>query len=382
VRRLASLGALVPARRVRLAALVTVLLLPIYWIASYSFAITRDPSAVDYSYFGPAGADILTGRFNEVYALAAVQAGPFELLCYGPAYLLGVLGFTGWLAYYVVLLTVLSFGVVLLVLVVIGDAPRRRLFWVALGTVAAANLGWFLPLAVLSGHPAQIVIPLFWVAAARLAQQRQFVAVGVVIGLSAGWELWGMLGAPVILLAARPHLLKAAGGGLVTLAVLYLPFVLTGVFHMFEFGWPVRDSTLVHVLWPDLERFPWSLRLAQALIALAVGCAVALLTARTRYAVWIVPAGIVLARLIADPTFYGYYWLAVDVVVLGLAAALTAHGRWIAATAALLTLGGLWSYATKGLAAALVLLVVILVVSIVLAVRRRASGGLVLHDSL
>lgn len=372
----------VPARQVRLAAIVTGLITPVYAIASYSFAITRDPTAVDYVYFGPGGASILTGQWHEVYANPVVQAGPLEMLCFGPAYLLGVDGFWGWLAYYFVLLAVLTFGLVLIVLVIIGDAPRRRLFYVALGLAAIGSLSWFVPLAVLTGHPAQIAIPLLWALAARLTQERHFVAVGVVIGLSAGWEIWGMLGVPVILLAVRPNLVKAALGGLATLALLYGPFALTGQFHMFEFGWPVRDGTLVHLLWPELESFPWGLRLAQAALVLIVGGAVALLSRNSMTAPWIVSLAIVVVRLLADPTFYGYYWLAAEVLLLGLLAMLCARALWVPAACTTIVLIALWMYTTKGVVAASVLLVMTIAVAIALAVGRRRSGSLVLRDAL
>ena len=380
--RLASLAAWVPARTVRLAAIASALMVPVAAIASYSFAITVDPTAVDYVYFGPGGAQILTGAWHEVYADPVVQAGPFEMLCYGPAYLLGVTGFWGWLIYYTVLIAVVNFGVVLAVLVIAGDAPRRRIFYVALGLAAAGLLGWFIPHAVITGHPAQIAIPLFWAVAARLAHERQFAAVGVVIGLSAGWEVWGMLGVPVILLAARPNLFTAAAGGLATLALVYGPFALTGQFRMFEFAWPVREATLVHALWPQLETFPWGLRLAQAALVLLIGGAVALLARGSLYAPWLVPLAVVVVRLLADPTFYGYYWLAADILVLGLVAVLCARAMWIHAAVVAVPLIVLWMYTTKGVPAAIVLLIAVIAAAVVLWARRRKSGGLVLRDAL
>ena len=219
---------------------------------------------------------------------AANQGGPFELLFYGLPYLIGVTGIAGWFVFYAIALAVVTFGVVLVVLVGAGNVTGRLRFYLALATAALANLGWFVPLAVLTGHPAQLVIPLLWVLAAIAAQQRQFIAVGALIGLATGWELWGMLGVPVILLAARPNLLKAALAGIVTLAVLYLPFVLSGEFHMFEFGWPIIDGTLVSVLLPTLEDFGWGLRLGQGVFVLLVGCGVALAARERFYAPWLV----------------------------------------------------------------------------------------------
>ena len=313
---------------------------------------------------------------------AANQGGPFELLFYGLPYLIGVTGVVGWFVFYAIALAIVTFGVVLVVLVGAGSVTGRLRFYLALATAALANLGWFVPLAVLTGHPAQLVIPLLWVLAAIAAQQRQFIAVGALIGLATGWELWGMLGVPVILLAARPNLLKAALAGIVTLAVLYLPFVLSGEFHMFEFGWPIIDGTLVSVLWPTLEDFGWGLRLGQGVFVLLVGCGVALAARERFYAPWLVAVAIGTARLVTDPTLYGYYWLAVEIVVLGIAVAFASRRAWLLSGISMLALFALWIYTTKGLVAAIVLLALIIIAAVVVAVQRRRSGSLVLRDAL
>lgn len=376
------LADLLPSGLVQRALVVTALLLPVYTIAAYALAITSYPDPVDYAFFGPSGADILTGQWSRVYENGVVQAGPLELLVFGVAYAIGLQGFVGWLVYYTVFMALLTFGVVFAFLLAIGDGGRTRLFYAGLGIGAAACLGWFIPLSLLAGHPSQIVIPVSWVVAGFLAKRAQFVAVGVVIGLAVGWELWGILGIPVVLLAAKPNLVKAATGGLVTLLVLFLPFVLTGVFNMFEFSWPIGKNTLVHLLWPSLTEFPWVLRLAQSVLVLAIGSATAILSRRSMHGLWLVPLTIVAARLVTDPTLYGYYWIAALILMIGFTAALIVRSQWVMAGAALIVTVGLWAYTTKGLVAAAVLLLVLLACTAWIAVAQRRSGSLILREAL
>ena len=53
------------------------------------------------------------------------------------------------------------------------------------------------------GHPAQAVVPLLWVLAGfELRAGRAWLA-GVLIGVSAGFEVWGVLGVALVVLAPR-----------------------------------------------------------------------------------------------------------------------------------------------------------------------------------
>jgi hypothetical protein len=101
-------------------------------------------------------------------------------------------------------------------------------------------------------------------------------------------------------------------------ALTYLPFLAAGGFGMARFRWPVLPGSLVARLGADpAAGFGWDWRLAQGAAALAAGTAVALATRRSRHGAWLVPAAAVCARLVLDPTGYGYYW--VPVLLLGLA---------------------------------------------------------------
>ena len=102
---------------------------------------------------------------------------------------------------------------------------------VAAGAVLTGITHW----AYFFGHPAQILIPVSWIAAGAFARQGRTATAGALIGLGAGLETWGMLGLPILLLA--PNLRRAtvgAGTAIATAALLFLPFVALGEFQMFE----------------------------------------------------------------------------------------------------------------------------------------------------
>jgi hypothetical protein len=302
------------------AAIVTACLLPFDAFATSSWSASSSPAAIDYTFFGPAGANILTGHLSAVFANSGVQAGPFELLPYGIAHLIAVHTALGWNIFYSVFVAVLSFGIVFGLSFVRGTAPRTWSWYLALAVSAVAVLGWCVPSAVVLGHPAEVVIPVLWACAARCALEGRFAATGVLVALSAGWEVWGVLGAPVILLAVSPKVWRAALAGAVTLALLYLPFLLTGTFTMFGFAWTVSNDTLLAAIAPALHAFPWSLRLLQAAIAIGAGCLIAVLGRRVVYGVWLVPLAVILFRLLLDPVLLSYYWFAPTIVGIGMAA--------------------------------------------------------------
>jgi hypothetical protein len=143
---------------------------------------------------------------------------------------------------------------------------------------------------------------------------------GALLGLSAGFELWGVLGAPVLLLAPawKAWVRGAAAQGAVT-AGLYLPFVLAGEFRMFDLTWKVENWTLVRFLVPAGDEFPWTLRLVQGAAAIVAGAALALVLKRSPRALWAVPLGIVAVRVLFDPALYSRYWLGLETVALAAA---------------------------------------------------------------
>ena len=145
----------------------------------------------------------------------------------------------------------------------------------------------------------------------------------VLIGASAGLETWGLLGLPLLLALAPRAALRAATAAVAVAAALYLPFVLGGDFRMAEYRWTVADGTPVSLLVHG--EFPWGLRLAQGVLAVAVG-AVILLVARRSVAGGVAAAGAVVAvRLLLDPERHGWYWIAPQLLAVALGVALLAR---------------------------------------------------------
>jgi hypothetical protein len=269
---------------------------------------TRDPA--DLPYFAHAARTLFSSRWADTFADPSLQVGPLQLLVVGLGDRIGGLGF---LAY------ALEIALAALVVFVVGrllrGRPHRAAFQ-ALAGLAAVALGVTAE-AYSYGHPAQVAVPLLWVLAALDAREGRTFRGGALLGLSAGLELWGVLGAPVLLLA--PVFRRALGGFAAQVAVtgaLYLPFVLGGDFRMFDYRWKVEGWTLVHFLVPAGSDFPWGLRLLQGAVALIVGGALALALRRTDRAIWAVPLGIVAVRVLLDPTLYSWYWLGLETLAL------------------------------------------------------------------
>jgi hypothetical protein len=269
---------------------------------------TRDPA--DLPYFAHAARTLFSSRWADTFADPSLQVGPLQLVLVGICDRIGGLGF---LAYAV------EIALAAFIVFVVGRLLRGRPHRVAFQTLAglAAVMLGVTADAYSYGHPAQVAVPLMWVLAALDAREGRTLRSGVLLGLSAGLELWGVLGAPVLLLA--PVFRRVRGGLAAQVAVigaLYLPFVLGGDFRMFDYRWKVESWTLVHLLVPAGSDFPWGLRLLQGAVALIVGCAVALVLRRTERALWAVPFGIVATRVLLDPTLYSWYWLGLETLAL------------------------------------------------------------------
>jgi hypothetical protein len=260
------------------------------------------PSALfsDAHSFARAASTMLSPDWRHTYHDPWLQAGPFELLVCLAGRTIGNVG-TGTPVAMDVLGALALLGVARRVL---GDRWRELLFV----TVGALGLG------VISdtfeiGHPSELFVTLLWLMAARAARRDRPIVAAVLLGLSAGFETWGLLGAPVLFLL--PRFRTTVGAGLLALAVaasLYAPFALGGDFHMFQLHWNVA-GTLDAYVFHEGSPFTWRMRLAESVIVVSVGAAVSLwLRRRTGAAVWIVPAATSLCRVALDPVRYGYYW--------------------------------------------------------------------------
>lgn len=297
-------------------------LLPLGAAALVAGLGTRDPA--DLPYFVDAARTLLSADWAGTFFDPALQVGPVFLAIVGVADLIGGLGFLSY---------VTQVGVIALLVFTVGRLLQGRthrpaaqalagLLAVALGVTADAYS---------YGHPAQVVVPLLWILAALDARAGRVTRAGVLLGVSAGFELWGALGAAVLLLApsAWTALRGFTAQALVTVT-LYLPFVVAGDFRMFELRWKVEDWTLVRFLIPAGSDFPWTLRVVQGAVAVAFGAALAFALRRSPRAVWAVPLGVVAVRILFDPALYSWYWLALETIALGAAAELatSVRSRW------------------------------------------------------
>ena len=259
----------------------------------------------DLPFFVHTAHKLFTQDWANAFADPNVQVGPLQLLVFRVGDLAGVLAL------------LVQLGVAALLWVATGRLLAGRDPWIRFGVcVAAIALGLTYG-AYQDGHPAQVVVPLLWVLAGCDAREGRTGRAGVLVGLSAGFEVWGLLGAVVFVLAPRA---RAALVGLATeagaAAALFLPFVLAGEFRMFDYHWQVNGDTLLGLVVHPGTDFTWSMRLMQGLAALTAGAGVAWVLRRTSHAVWLAPLAVVGVRMALDPVRYPWYWLAVQTLVL------------------------------------------------------------------
>jgi hypothetical protein len=277
--------------------------LPVLAAAAVVASLDRGTDAGDLIYFVHRGEALLSSAWADTFADPMLQSGPVQLVAFGAVRNLDALAF------------VLEIGVAALLLFVLGRVGVSERVQLAVGLVAVA-VG-FTHGAFVDGHPAEAVTPLLWVLAGVWAREDRLVRAGALIGLSAGLELWGLLGLPVLLLA--PRLRRTAVGGVAAVCVVVAqlaPFFLSGEFRMFEHQWHVATGTVLSVFVEPGTGFGWPLRLLQSSLALGCGAGIALAARRSIHAVWLAPLGIVLVRLLLDPLSFGWYWLEAEALVL------------------------------------------------------------------
>lgn len=276
---------------------------PVLGLAGAVAYLDRGADTGDLIYFVHRGEALLTPAWADTFSDESLQAGPL------------LLAIVGALDNFTLLAFVIELGVAALLLHVLGRLGASDRVKLGIGLIAV--LSGFTHGAFVDGHPAQAFIPLLWVLAAVWARDDRVFAAGALVGVSAGLELWGVLGAVVLLLA--PTLRRAIAGAVAEGAVvcaMLAPFVVAGTFRMFEYEWTVASGTLISLFVEPGTDFGWPLRLLQASFALCAGGAIALALRRNLHAVWLAPLGLVCVRLLLDPLAYGWYWLAAHALVL------------------------------------------------------------------
>jgi hypothetical protein len=261
--------------------------------------ILNSPTFSDAFSFAQAGSVMLSSNWQHTYHDSWLQAGPFEMIV---CLLARVLGIT--LRGQAVAINVIGAAALLTV----GTVVVRR-NWKALAIMTFAALG----IGIISdmwewGHPSELFIALVWLIAARAARRDQMLVAGLLVGLSAGFETWGLLGAPVLFLLPRFRRTFTAGVvALLATSAVYAPFALGGDFHMFDLRWAIVGGVPGYIFGSG-NTFSWPMRLAEAVIVVGFGSALALRLRRYGASAWIVPALTSMCRLALDPVRYGYYW--------------------------------------------------------------------------
>jgi hypothetical protein len=278
---------------------------PVLGLAALRAYLDRGTDPGDLVYFVHRGEHLLSSGWANTFADPMLQSGPIQLVVFGAVRNLAALAF------------VIELSVAALLLYVLGRlelGDRLRLAVGVLAVLAGLTQGAFI-----DGHPAEAVIPLLWVLAGLWARDGRTLRAGALIGLSAGFELWGVLGAPVLLLA--PRLRRAVAGGLAEAGVvvaMLAPFALAGSFRMFDHEWRVATGTLLSLVVEPGTTFGWPLRLLQSALALGAGAAIAVALRRSVHALWLAPLAVVIVRLVLDPLSFGWYFLeAVALVLVG-----------------------------------------------------------------
>jgi hypothetical protein len=265
--------------------------------------LDRGTDSGDLTYFIHHGEQLLSGGWANTFADAQLQSGPLQLALFGAVRNLAALAF------------LIQLSVAALLLVVLGRLALSDRVRLAIGLLAVA--AGLTHIAFVYGHPAEAIVPLLWVLAGLWAREDRVFRAGALVGLSAGLELWGVLGVVVLLLA--PRLRRAFSGACVqgvVVAAMLAPFAVGGTFRMFDHKWRVTSGTLVGLVVAPGTHFGWPLRLAQASIAIAAGALLAFALRRSVHAVWLVPLAVVLVRLGLDPVSFGWYWLEVEALAL------------------------------------------------------------------
>jgi hypothetical protein len=339
--------------------------------------LTSTGAPVDFNYFGPVGADLLTGRWAGLYRDPVIQAGPLELALWGVPQLIGLSGALPWGVLYALLCLLLAAAITAVVHRVVRGRTPDALPIALLAAVLALATG-IVTSSVMNGHPAEVVIPLLWVAAALTARRGHPLWSAVIIAAAAGWEVWGVLGAAVVLLAPGPvvrTLVSAAVGGAIALAALFGPFVALGPFRMFEFRWLIAPNTL-ESLWlrPRHDVFPWGLRVLQGALSVGGSAVLALLLRRSRDAVWLVPMVASAIRLVLDPLLAPYYFDQPAILVIVVIAVALARRSLLGLLGGIVLLNVVLDLRPFGVVAALGMLVGTAVAAVVLLREARRDG--------
>lgn len=300
-----ALGARRPAlvRRLRwLGDHPAAVLLP--WAGLMAGLLGADNPGGDAQWFRQAGLSMFGPDVFDVFSTPGLQMGPLYLLFVGMlAAAVQVVG----LPVLFTVAAVQSMGIAWFALFTarrwaaeLGADPRRAQW----GVVAPMVFGGLLEESIGNGHPEEVLLGLLLANAALWAQQGKLTRPGALIGLATGIKLWGLLGAPILLIGRRPRVVVIGALSIILIAVAcYAPFFLLGDVNTFDFAWGTTRTPVSFVTtawgWSD-----WALRLVQGAVVALAGCLVAWRRSGTAL---VVVLAIIATRLVLDPLFLTYY---------------------------------------------------------------------------
>jgi hypothetical protein len=272
---------------------------------------------IDAGYFADAGGRLFSSGWTHTFANPWLQAGPLELVVLAATRAVGVTQ-RGW----AIVLELSAMGALLGCTATLLGRRAVPLLVVGAGALALGIVGD----ASSGGHPAELACALLWLLAARSARRGNVARAGALVGIAGCFELWGLLGIAVLLLAPRIRaVLRAAGLAVAIPSLVFLPFAVFGELRMFQHHWVTTGGIDAAILGTG-RPFGWLDRLVEAAIVVGAGAAVARRTRGLEESVWIVVAATSLCRLLLDPSRYGYYWdTSLTALLIGAAGAVTAR---------------------------------------------------------
>jgi hypothetical protein len=283
----------------------------LWWLPALAGAglvatMDRAADAGDVIFFARAGEALFREGWLDVYADPVLQTGPIQL---GALAALSHFANASGVPLGTVLAYTVEVSAMIAILLVLKRLTANELV-LLIGSLMALVVG-LAQAAYVDGHPAQLLVPALWVVAGLVLRRGEGGLAGVLIGLSAGLEVWGLLG--ICIFAAAPLWRDARRGVIaaaVTTCALFGPFVAFGEFAMFEREWNVASGTFVSLVVEPGTSVPWSVRLLQAILAVGAGAGVAWALRKRSSVIWAAPLAAVLVRLVFDPVFYAAYLVA------------------------------------------------------------------------
>jgi hypothetical protein len=251
--------------------------------------------------FVAAGRTLLSSDWSRAFSRSDLQVGPLQLAVFGS------IGRS-----HDVLALVLGVLATLLVVAAAHAVGVRHLGLLSGCGLVAVAVG-FTRVGYELGHPADPMLPLIWILAAAEARRGRALRAGLLVGVCAGIETWGILGIAVLFVAPRwRDVARGAALAAGVAAALFLPFVLGGHFAMETFRWHVTSGSLLSLFVPSGAAFGWPLRMAQGVVAVAAGVVTARLTRRSEHSLWLVALVVVVVRLVLDPILMSYYFSGIE----------------------------------------------------------------------